>query len=475
MTLCLLLHHSAGCKIKALRDKTGTYIKTPVRGEDPIFIVTGRPEDVMMAKKEILAAAEHFSQIRASRTRGSAYAHVNAQSATSLLSYGSGGLTNPARPPEDVTISVRVPYRVVGLVVGPKGATIKRIQQVTNTFIVTPSRDREPCFEVKGSPHAVQQAQKEIEDHIAARTRNGEEDDTDGSLTGLRTSPSSGHRHLHSTGGRSRSTSTQARMGSTTGSSGLLSPDFECPFGTSVFAPETPRVAPAKLANAVDATTGDLYSGSNPWSIPQNGWYRPFSRYGVSHRIDEQEDPLRHEPRPQNALFADPMSRTSVTSTSNSRQSYDLRPGSPERFIDGIGRRPFDYKVANVFGAVGTASTTTSPGSATSPNTFGLATSSGSSGSSSISLDGNVVAAPEPPRSTSPRSVSCLVCNEAYDLVTHSKAALVPCGHTLCITCATRVADADVPKCPVRECCAEVKNVLRIREDFGVQEHSPYV
>ncbi|EDL89286.1 ring finger (C3HC4 type) and KH domain containing 1 (predicted), partial [Rattus norvegicus] len=50
-----------GCKIKALRAKTNTYIKTPVRGEEPVFIVTGRKEDVEMAKREILSAAEHFS------------------------------------------------------------------------------------------------------------------------------------------------------------------------------------------------------------------------------------------------------------------------------------------------------------------------------------------------------------------------------------------------------------------------------
>lgn len=56
-----------GCKIKALRAKTNTYIKTPVRGEEPIFVVTGRPEDVADAKREIECAAEHFTQIRASR------------------------------------------------------------------------------------------------------------------------------------------------------------------------------------------------------------------------------------------------------------------------------------------------------------------------------------------------------------------------------------------------------------------------
>ena len=53
-----------GCKIKALRAKTNTYIKTPVRGEEPVFVVTGRKEDVGLAKREILSAADHFSQVQ---------------------------------------------------------------------------------------------------------------------------------------------------------------------------------------------------------------------------------------------------------------------------------------------------------------------------------------------------------------------------------------------------------------------------
>ena len=56
-----------GCKIKALRAKTNTYIKTPVRGEQPMFVITGRKEDVLTAKHEIQLAADHFSQIRARR------------------------------------------------------------------------------------------------------------------------------------------------------------------------------------------------------------------------------------------------------------------------------------------------------------------------------------------------------------------------------------------------------------------------
>ncbi|NWQ72228.1 MEX3C ligase, partial [Neopipo cinnamomea] len=149
-----------GCKIKALRAKTNTYIKTPIRGEEPVFVVTGRKEDVATAKREILSAAEHFSAIRASR--------------------GKGGAGAPALPGQ-TTVQVRVPYRVVGLVVGPKGATIKRIQQQTHTYIVTPSRDKEPVFEVTGMPENVDRAREEIETHIAVRTGGfvelSEEDD----------------------------------------------------------------------------------------------------------------------------------------------------------------------------------------------------------------------------------------------------------------------------------------------------------
>lgn len=145
-----------GCKIKALRAKTNTYIKTPVRGEQPVFVVTGRKEDVAMAKREILSAAEHFSLIRASRNKAGPLSAV----------------TGPGTPalPGQTTIQVRVPYRVVGLVVGPKGATIKRIQQQTHTYIVTPSRDKEPVFEVTGMPENVDRAREEIEAHIAMRT-----------------------------------------------------------------------------------------------------------------------------------------------------------------------------------------------------------------------------------------------------------------------------------------------------------------
>lgn len=143
-----------GCKIKALRAKTNTYIKTPVRGEEPVFLITGRKEDVALARREIISAAEHFSMLRASRNK---------------LGLSFSG-SPPTPLPGQTTIQVRVPYRVVGLVVGPKGSTIKRIQQQTCTYIVTPSRDRDPVFEITGSPSNAERAREEIEAHIAFRT-----------------------------------------------------------------------------------------------------------------------------------------------------------------------------------------------------------------------------------------------------------------------------------------------------------------
>lgn len=187
-----------------------------MRGEEPVFVVTGRKEDVAKAKKEILSAAEHFSLIRASRkpslTNGSAGSGsvnggINSMAGSPLLSAASGtnnclgdifsssssgddspsiltknpiGLTSAAAAAaaaghNQITVQVRVPYRVVGLVVGPKGATIKNIQQQTHTYIVTPSRDKEPIFEVTGAVENVEIARQQIEAHIAMRTGGNSE------------------------------------------------------------------------------------------------------------------------------------------------------------------------------------------------------------------------------------------------------------------------------------------------------------
>ncbi|MEN2500058.1 MAG: Zinc ion binding [Marteilia pararefringens] len=47
---------------------------------------------------------------------------------------------------------LRVPYNIVGLLVGPKGVTIKEIQSLSGCYIITPNRNRDPIFEIFGFP-----------------------------------------------------------------------------------------------------------------------------------------------------------------------------------------------------------------------------------------------------------------------------------------------------------------------------------
>ena len=112
-----------------------------------MFKIKGRADDVAAAKEEILAHSDHFTKIRASKRNGA----LNGR-------------------PDDVTIPVGVPVDLVGLVVGSKGATIKEIQQRTDTYIVTPSREKDAVFEVRGLPKNVLQAKKLIYEHICKRT-----------------------------------------------------------------------------------------------------------------------------------------------------------------------------------------------------------------------------------------------------------------------------------------------------------------
>lgn len=118
--------------------------------------MTGRPEDVAEVKNEILSAAEHFSQIRASRRNATAW---------DLLRFPAAGSN------EQVREKVAVPFWVVGLVVGPKGTTIRRIQQETQTYIITPGKEKEPVFEIVGTAENVARARQEIESYIAVRMR----------------------------------------------------------------------------------------------------------------------------------------------------------------------------------------------------------------------------------------------------------------------------------------------------------------
>ncbi|XP_013777605.1 RNA-binding protein MEX3B-like [Limulus polyphemus] len=399
-----------GCKIKALRAKTNTYIKTPVRGEEPVFVVTGRKEDVCAAKREILSAAEHFSQIRAQRKNNQ----------NGALAPGPN-----SNIPGQTTIQVRVPYRVVGLVVGPKGATIKRIQQQTNTYIVTPSRDKEPVFEVTGLPENVESAQKEIEAHIAVRTGgildsnddnyleyNGVDQSytgnlTNGFVTSLFKSDLNGF-VSHSRDGKTLlSQNSQESIFSFSSNGSAKLTDF-CPF-TGTF-PNGFGLYEADEGIG-DSPTFDPMIISSPPTWPDLGLYpssslpRQNGSLGSAGAALTQAitDSLLMDHSPAQRIQSDPLSLPSFSTLSNVTTTASIN--GP--FIN----------------------------------------SSGSLASSPTDSIGSV--------GKSCRR-ECIVCFES-DVV----AALVPCGHNLfCLECASRICEKTEAECPI--CHQKVSQAIRI-------------
>ncbi|XP_053311828.1 RNA-binding protein MEX3D [Spea bombifrons] len=414
-----------GCKIKALRAKTNTYIKTPVRGEEPIFIVTGRKEDVEMAKREILAAADHFSVIRASRNKN-------------LI---LGSTQGPPNLPGQTTIQVRVPYRVVGLVVGPKGATIKRIQQSTHTYIVTPSRDKEPVFEVTGMPENVDRAREEIEAHITMRTgslvdinpdndfhRNG----TDVCTDLLGGGPSSIWAKVPAP--RRGSAASRSEIGSSSEityfATASREQDPASPFrpilggGFSLGEPHTvsPALGTDDCDFGFDFMALDLNTPTTIWS--------PFETPSGKH---------------QNFSACNTQRRNSVVSGST------ISPTLPEPNI-GL-EHPLARRIHS------------DPMSATPwlPMQGSLSSFSNSTGYSSSSslLGSSSVASGSPTDSTSSdgqrkSARDCVICYESEVI-----AALVPCGHNLfCMECAIKICERVLPECPA--CHAPATQAIRI-------------
>uniref|UniRef100_A0A6J0SN96 RNA-binding protein MEX3D n=1 Tax=Pogona vitticeps TaxID=103695 RepID=A0A6J0SN96_9SAUR len=411
-----------GCKIKALRAKTNTYIKTPVRGEEPVFIVTGRKEDVEMAKREILSAAEHFSMIRATRNR------VNGV---------TGSVLGPPNLLGQTTIQVRVPYRVVGLVVGPKGATIKRIQQQTHTYIVTPSRDKEPVFEVTGMPENVDRAREEIEAHITMRT---------GAFIDVNT-----ENDFHSNG----TDVCLDLLGG--GPSGLWS---KAPNPTRRTLPSQRNDNLSSLGTSVSAT--ELYFEGAPRSPFDSNSSFPFSEPPTSLLGSEDCDfgfdflaldlttpaniwsPFESPTNPLQAFGSS--SSSSINGTSQRRHSSfsgtttpSHSPTLPESTA--ALEHPLVRRIQS------------DPVSALPwlPSQGSLSSFSNSTGySSSSSLPSSISGASGSPTDSSSsdgackNSRECMVCFESEVI-----AALVPCGHNLfCMECAMRICGRPDPECP---------------------------
>ena len=455
---CYLDLLSLGCKIKALRAKTGTYIKTPARGDPPIFIVTGKHTDVQTAKAEILQAADHFTTIRASRNGAAARTGSNGP-----MNLSEAVVNGVARGEDSVTRHVKVPYSVVGLIVGPRGSTIKKIQSMTRTYIVTPSRDKEPVFEIQGAPDCVAAARVEINSYINQRVRPGH--DNPGSQHSLQSASDMYYEGAGYEGSHRGSTSALGGGG-------------------------------AALANAVDTTVSHRGMARNIWSPSgpgdrQNGVMNPFApMYGVSESHepagrrtstgtnlwsgDSASRENRH--RPLSGTRSDPLGGNYLGNfgTSGSEASYMIG-GNPTQ-----GTEP----LSSWLGAIGSArSLNSSTGS--SPDAFDLGTldfdrpsrsQPGSSGASSPPVINSHRLTPgrsQPERgdassppltamgalSLAPGSSAAKKCSNCHE-DREMDFALVPCGHNLfCQQCATRF-EANGERCPA--CGQSVSKVLRL-------------
>ncbi|AWO96081.1 putative RNA-binding protein MEX3A-like [Scophthalmus maximus] len=380
-----------GCKIKALRAKTNTYIKTPVRGEEPVFLITGRKEDVALARREIISAAEHFSMLRASRNK---------------LGVSFSG-SPPTPLPGQTTIQVRVPYRVVGLVVGPKGSTIKRIQQQTCTYIVTPSRDRDPVFEITGSPSNAERAREEIEAHIAFRTGGLHDHNNENDCMG----PNGGSSPVGSSGGlESR---LQQVWGLQGGQRKPLTSSYRQNFSD------------AMVGGGGGSDGGGIYNKGNFNSSGE----KPCSYFG-SEGTQSWGDP--DYPK-QVAFYAQQRSK-----------SFGGLPLPLTRLSPGLTESCGD-------GSTNNSSVTSIVPIASSPHAQARRAHSEPT-SAGEGFPGRLPVPDSPPATVR----DCMTCFESK--VT---AALVPCGHNLfCMECAIRICELNHPECPV--CHTQVTQAIRI-------------
>ncbi|XP_061671559.1 RNA-binding protein MEX3B isoform X1 [Syngnathoides biaculeatus] len=453
-----------GCKIKALRAKTNTYIKTPVRGEEPVFVVTGRREDVAMARREIISAAEHFSLIRASRNKN-----------TSLNGSGTP-VPSPPNLPGQTTIQVRVPYRVVGLVVGPKGTTIKRIQQQTHTYIVTPSRDKEPVFDVTGMPENVDRAREEIEAHIAVRTgglievQDVNDFHDNGTDVGF---DLNGHPNLWSKPSAGMTPSSVCKTFykyRNDSSSSLGSASTDSYFGTNSHMADYSPPSPA-LSYTANSINCNINNNNNiSVNTKSNGFV--YGNEAISPDCTDltSDSPPGFEPMPAQpailwSLYENennpPLTRGSSSTYTTSiypdnsngmliNQRRTNGDGSQCRMSPTLHTGPNQHQMAprvcsdlsedllNFSGYVNSVASLTHSHLACIPCD---SSASSSSSSSSTSRKG---------------SRDCSVCFESEVI-----AALVPCGHNLfCMDCANRICERSEPKCPV--CHTSVTQAIRI-------------
>ena len=162
-----------GRKIKSVGSLTGTSIETATSGEESIFVIKGKKENVARARMFIESGSKQFSETMERRNESEDNSIVASLRA---LVNPSSRLSNASSPdlfsPATITLKVKVPYKLIGLVVGAKGSTIRRIQQETHTRIVTPRENEGLAFKVTGFPVNAEKAKDEIYAHIDSITGN---------------------------------------------------------------------------------------------------------------------------------------------------------------------------------------------------------------------------------------------------------------------------------------------------------------
>ncbi|KAK7933194.1 hypothetical protein WMY93_004090 [Mugilogobius chulae] len=417
-----------------------------------------------MAKREILSAAEHFSLIRASRNKVGPLTAV----------------TGPGTPalPGQTTIQVRVPYRVVGLVVGPKGATIKRIQQQTHTYIVTPSRDKEPVFEVTGMPENVDRAREEIEAHIAMRTGTsgpvetpGGSDNNDFQFNGTDVSFESSLAPLGlGDGGWIQAGTSSPSAGSMLSLSIENSQRLKSNMNNGVRVSSTYRndsssslgsgvadLSPTCLFNANSNNNNSNAAGSSFW-FGEN--VLPVGSEDLMSGSLSGFDPLTISTAPapfspaQGQIWS-PFLDQPTFQTLDTRQSQMSQPGTPRLSPTFSGPEALEHPQAQrvqrrPFSSPG------APDPQRFPSCSSTFSSSSDSTASSSSPPDSLPCRPGPASAGRAPEI-CIQCLESQVI-----AALVPCGHNLfCLDCAAQICRSAEPLCPV--CLSQATQAIIVR------------
>jgi RNA-binding protein MEX3 len=458
-----------GCKIKGLRAKTNTYIKTPMRIEEPVFVVTGRKEDVAEAKKEILSAAEHFTQIRASRRSENNNGGAGSPTSPgSCVNPGSSSSSLAPTSPGHITAQLPVPLKEVGLVVGPKGATIKRIQQQTQTYIVTPGRDKKPIFEVTGLPENVEKACDEIRRYLDMRTGRCHGGGGSGSVNHLNSMNLNTSRDSDPTADfHSNGISLDA------GSYDNLSAAADNDLLNSLYKPPSANSAFSSYKNGPGGGYSDFTRDFFPQSSSGGG---AFGLYDSDEGISSLSSPTAPTNNCHNiwselpgdggslSLFT-PITPGSGGLANNNNNRGGLQRGSassPPPALGagsngGSGSLPDDPVMALMFSMYQQQMLASAVVSAQhqqpTPSLYSVTQQRSMGSSSSSPTDSTGSGSSRPPRRP------CILCKDA-DVV----AALVPCGHNLmCMECANQILEKNDPVCPAPEgCMMTPKQVIRI-------------